>query len=151
MANLFYKWKYIPFDSFSLTHLHPLTLVTVSQRKNAYMRSLLPNKKVIYFFLLICKRSWLEKAMATHSSTPAWKIPWREEVPGRLQSMGSRRVGHDWTTSFSLFTFMHWRRKWQPTPVLLPEKSHGQRSMAGYSPGSHKESDMTECVLTLTL
>ena len=36
----------------------------------------------------------LEKAMASHSSTLAWKIPWTEE-PGRLQSMGSRRVGHD--------------------------------------------------------
>ena len=36
----------------------------------------------------------LEKAMAPHSSTLAWKIPWTEE-PGRLQSMGSRRVGHD--------------------------------------------------------
>ena len=39
--------------------------------------------------------------MATHSSTLAWKIPWVEE-PGGLQSMGSRRVGHDWTTSVSL-------------------------------------------------
>ena len=54
---------------------------------------------------------WLEKAMATHSSSLAWKIPWTEE-PGRLQSMGSWRVGHDWVTSLSLFTFMHWRRKW---------------------------------------
>ena len=45
-----------------------------------------------------------EKAMAPHSSTPAWKIPWMEE-PGRLQSMGSLRVGHDWATSLSLFTF----------------------------------------------
>ena len=56
----------------------------------------------------------LEKAMAPHSGTPAWKIPWTEE-PGRLQSMGSLRLGHDWVTSLSLFTFMHWRRKWQPT------------------------------------
>ena len=56
-----------------------------------------------------------KKAMAPHSSTLAWKIPWTEE-PGRLQSMGSRRVRHDWVTSVSLFTFMHWRRKWQPTP-----------------------------------
>ena len=63
-----------------------------------------------------------EKAMAPHSSTLAWKIPWTEE-PGRLQSTGSHRVGHDWATSLSLFTFMHWRRKWQPTPVFLPEKS----------------------------
>ena len=44
----------------------------------------------------------LEKEMAIHSSTLAWKIPWTEE-PGRLQSMGSQRVGHDWATSLSLF------------------------------------------------
>ena len=43
----------------------------------------------------------LEKAMATHSSTRAWKIKWMEEL-GRLQSMGSQRVGHDWATSLSL-------------------------------------------------
>ena len=43
----------------------------------------------------------LEKEMAIHSSTIAWKIPWTEE-PGRLQSMGSQRVGHDWVTSLSL-------------------------------------------------
>ena len=42
--------------------------------------------------------------MATHSSIRAWKIPWTKE-PGRLQSMGLQRVGHDWTTSLSLFTF----------------------------------------------
>ena len=66
-----------------------------------------------------------EKAMAPHSSTLAWKIPWTEE-PGRLQSMGSLRVGHNWVTSLSLFTFMHWRRKWQPTPVFLPGESQGR-------------------------
>ena len=60
-----------------------------------------------------------EKAMAPHSSTLAWKIPWTEE-PRRLQSMGLLRVGHNGATSLSLFTFMHWRRKWQPTPVFLP-------------------------------
>ena len=63
-----------------------------------------------------------EKAMAHHSSTLAWKIPWMEE-PGGLQSMGSLRVGHDWVTSLSLFPFMHRRRKWQPTPVFLPGES----------------------------
>ena len=155
--------------------------------------------------------------MAPHSSTLAWKIPWMEE-PGRLQSMGSLRVGHDWATSLSLFTFtfhshaleeemathssvlawripgtgepgelpsmgshrvghdwsnlaaaaaadsgafpggasgkeptyqcrrckrhrlnpwigkIPWRRAWPPTPVLLPGESHGQRSLASYSP-----------------
>ena len=39
---------------------------------------------------------------------------------------------------------MHWRRKWQPTPVLLPGKSHGRRSVVGYSPWGLKESDTTE-------
>ena len=56
----------------------------------------------------------------THSSTLAWKTS-RTEESGGLQSMGSLRVGHDWATSLSLFTFMHWRRKWQPTPVFLLE------------------------------
>ena len=68
--------------------------------------------------------------MAPHSSTLAWKIPWMEE-PGRLQSMGSLRVGHDWVTSLSLFSFMHWRRKWQPTPVFLPGESQGLGSLVG--------------------
>ena len=66
--------------------------------------------------------------MAPHSSTLAWKIPWTEE-PGRLQSMGSLRVGHDRATSLSLSTFMHWRRKWQPTPVFLPGESQGRGSL----------------------
>ena len=69
-----------------------------------------------------CLVSFSEKAMATHPSTLAWKIPWTEE-PGRLQSLGSLRAGHDWATSLSLFTFMHWRRKWQLTPVFLPGES----------------------------
>ena len=71
---------------------------------------------------------WLEKALAPHCSTLAWKILWMEE-PGRLQSTGSLRVRHDWATSLSLFTFMHWRRKWQPTPVFLPGESQGQGSL----------------------
>ena len=75
--------------------------------------------------------------LVTHSSTLAWKIPWAEE-PGRLQSMGSRKVGRDWATSLSLFTSMHWRRKWQPTPVFLPGKFHGQKSLVGYSPWGRK-------------
>ena len=79
-------------------------------------------------------KSWpgicAEKAMAPHFSTLAWKIPWTEE-PGRLQSMGLLRVGHDWMTSLSLFTFMHCRRKWQPTPVFLPGESQGRGSLVG--------------------
>ena len=84
-----------------------------------------------------------ENAMAPHSSTLAWKIPWMEE-PGRLQSTGSLRVGHDWATSLSLFIFMHWRRKWQPIPVFLPGESQGRRSLVGCRPWGHTESETTE-------
>ena len=81
--------------------------------------------------------------MAPHSSTLAWKIPWMEE-PGRLQSLGSLRVGHDWMTSLSLFTFMHRRRKWQPTPVFLPGESQRRGSLMGCRLWGHTESDTTE-------
>ena len=79
------------------------------------------------------------RALAIHSRTLAWKIPWMEE-PGRLQSMGSLRVGHDWVTSLSLFTFMHWRRKWQPSPVFLPGESQGLGSLVGCHLWGHTES-----------
>ena len=83
--------------------------------------SLLPITVNIYMLLVF----ETEKAMAPHSSTLAWKIPWMEET-GRLRSMGSLRVRHDWATSLWLFTFTHWRRQWQPTPVLLPGESQGR-------------------------
>ena len=80
--------------------------------------------------------------MAPHSSTLAWKIPWMEEpwwtaVHGVTES--------DMTaTSLSLFTFMHWRRKWQPTPVFLPGESQGRRSLVGCRLWGRTESDTTE-------
>ena len=75
--------------------------------------------------------------MAPYSSIFAWKIPWTEE-PGRLQSMGSLE-SDDWATSLSLFTFMHWRRKWQPTPVFLPGESQRTGEPGGLpSMGLHR-------------
>ena len=79
--------------------------------------------------------------MAPHSSTLAWKIPWMEES-GRLQSIGSLRVEHNRVTS--LFTFMHWRGKWQPTPVFLPGESQGQERLVGCRLWGRTESDTTE-------
>ena len=87
--------------------------------------------------------------MDPHSSTLAWKTPWTEE-PGKLQSMGLQRVGYDWMTSLSLFTFIHWRRKWQPIPISLPGESHGQRSLAAYSPWGHKNSTWLNNYTTTT-
>ena len=85
----------------------------------------------------------LEKALVTHSSTLAWKILWTEE-PGRLQSMGSLRIRDNQAISLSLFTFMHWRRKWQPTPVFLPGESQGWGSLVGCRLWGRTESDTTD-------
>ena len=74
-------------------------LLDFSQNKNMFLA------ERIMLFLPICPqmvtpRQPLWEGDGTHSSTLAWKIPWTEE-PGRLQSMGSLRVGHDWATSLS--------------------------------------------------
>ena len=57
---------------------------------------------------------------------------------------GVARVRQDWVTSLSLFTFMHWRRKWQPTPVFLPGESQGQGFLVGCRLWGRTESDRTE-------
>ena len=111
----------------------------------------------------------LEEGLAAHSNILAWRISWMEE-PGRLQSMASQRVGHDWpqkqqhtymwgflaaqmvkslpamqeTWVWSLGWENPWRRAWQPTLVFLLGEFHGQRSLEGYNPWGHKESDTTE-------
>ena len=122
-----------------------LRIAILSQTKQAPISQKLIQIQIfspqkIYFYMYPLTS---EKAMAPHSSTPAWKVPWTEE-PGRLQSMGSQKVGHDQATSLSLFTFMRWRRKWQPTPVFLPGESQGWGSLVGCSLWGRTESDTTE-------
>ena len=87
------------------------------------------NSAAMVLLRIILSSGTPEKAMAPHPSTLAWKIPWTED--GGLKSMGLLRAGHDWATSLSLFTFMHWRRQWQPTPVFLPGESQGQGGLVG--------------------
>ena len=77
----------------------------------------------------------LEEDMASHSSILAWRISWTWK-PGGLQSIGLQKLDTTEVTS--------WRRQWHPTPVLLPGKSHGRRSLGGCSPWGRQESDMTE-------
>ena len=108
---------------------------------NGHLVKLYHHKLILNIGLLVCLE--VEKAMAPHCSTLAWEILWTEE-PGRLQSMGSLRVRHDWAASLSLFTFMHWRRKWQPTPVFLPGESQGRRSLVGCRLWGRTELDTTE-------
>ena len=103
----------------------------------------------------------LKKGMATHSGILAWENPmdrgvWQATVHGVTKSQTQRTI----LLSFPLCTvgeiihcYNHysWRRKWQSTPVLLPGKSHGQRSLVGYSPWGCQESDMTEQLHSLTI
>ena len=97
----------------------------------------------------------LEWVAISFSNAGKWKVKVKSLSRVRLsdpmdrgawcsQSVGSQRVGHDWATSLSLFIFMHWRRKWQPTPVLLPGESQGRRSLVGCRLWGHTESDTTE-------
>ena len=80
--------------------------------------------------------------MAAHSSVLAWRIPGTGK-PGGLPSMGSHRVRHNWS-DLAAAEYIKKRRQWHPTPVLLPGKSHGQRSPVGCSPWGRSESDRTE-------
>ena len=90
---------------------------------------------LLLWLTFIIEGSWIFQRLV--------KIPWTEE-PGGLQSMGSLRVGRDWATSLSLFTFMHRRRKWQPTLVFLPGESQGWGSLVGCRLWGRTELDTTE-------
>ena len=74
--------------------------------------------------------------MASHSGILAWGISWTEELDGCQKCR--RPMFYPWVENIP------WSRKWLPTTVFLPKEFHGQRSLAGYSPWSHKELDTTE-------
>ena len=115
-----------------LSHPHMTTGKTIALTRRTFV------DEVMSMFFNMLSGLVMEKAMAPHSSTLAWKIPWTEE-PGRRQSMG-----HDSATSLSLLTFTHWRRKWQPTPVFLPREFKGWGSLVGCRLWGDTELDMTE-------
>ena len=91
------------------------------------------DQAVIFLFHLLLRASRVitEKAVATHSSTLAWKIPWTEE-PGGLLSMGSHRVRHDWATSLSLFTFHALEKKMPTHSSVLAWRISGREEPAVY-------------------
>ena len=125
------------------------TILETRSLKSGHHPSILPPKAVgknpssLLIALFGDPATIFGEGNGTPSSTLAWKIPWTEE-PGGLLSMGSLGVGHDWVTSLSLSTFMHWRRKWQPTPVFLPGESQGRGSLVGCRLWGRTELDTTE-------
>ena len=151
-GDLFHIWWHMiiyMFQCYSIKSSHPHLLPQSPKDCSIHLCLFcyITYRVIVTIFLNSIYMRWYtvlaEKAMAPHSSTLAWKIPWIEE-PGGLQSMGSLRVGHYWATSLSLFTLMHGRRKWQPTPMFLPWESQGRGSLVGCHLWGHTESDTTE-------
>ena len=134
-----FGWQSSRKQDLSSTNMKQGILPTMRKRSWTYPTSDLQNCEIINLYrfkLLKWKRQW--------HPTPVL-LPGKSHGPhGKLQSMGSLRVGHDWATSLSLLTFMHWRRKWKPTPVFLPGESKGPGSLVGCCLWGHTESEMTE-------
>ena len=137
--------SHLPTD-FLLSIYPTLNLMILTLLLRYDLRTVKHRKRTVLVYnsihLDICKHTCGE-GNGTPLQYFAWKIPWTEE-PGRLQSMGSLRIGHNWATSLSLFTFMHWRRKWQPTSVFLPRESQEWGSLVGCRLWGRTESDTTE-------
>ena len=126
MQEFFQCWRTRPEllgASKTLVHLNSVIFAMTDNKDN--LRAITVSCASLVFWIFTCFLSFYSHL---NLLIDAWKIPWMEE-PGRLQSMGSLGVGCDWATSLSLFTFMHWRRKWQPTPVFLPGESQGRGSL----------------------
>ena len=136
--NLFSTFLYFPHLVIS-----PIDTLWVTEKSTVGPLSALISLQISCMLISLSTSPSFQPLASSLSSTLAWQIPWMEE-PGGLQSMESRRVGLDWATSLSLFTFLHWRRKWQPTPVFLPGESQGRGSLVGCRFWGCKESDMTE-------
>ena len=118
--------KVDPWKTFSLKWVHQLILVFC----------FLFSSKYLLWYYMIC--SWLNKQIRNFGF---WRPSAKFCFPGGSEGKVSAcNVGDPWVREIP------WRRKWPPTPVLLPGKSHGWRSLVGYSPRGHKESNTSEQV-----
>ena len=124
----------------SIPQANCLSLPSVEGRERVWQHHLFRDLSFLYSTLTPCS----EKAMAPHSNTLAWKIPWTEE-PGRLRSMGSLRVGYDWLSNFTFTFHFHALEKEMAThSSVLAWRIPGMGSLVGCRLWGHTESDMTE-------
>ena len=105
----------------------------------------------ITVFVLLCLASFTQRCPPGHLSCNAYQNPiplfWPYWVACGILGPRPGKSHHSFllmSNSSSLELILHWRRKWQPTPVFLPGKSHGWRTLVGYRPQGRKESDTTE-------
>ena len=125
-----------PFLEFCLLQVHLLLYLDATQALGGHQGNKEHLCKIPTLGLTYRYNS--EKAMAPHSSTLAWKIPWMEE-PGRLQSLGSLRVGHDWATFLSHFTFHALGKEMATHSSVLAWRIPGMGEPGGLpSMGSHR-------------
>ena len=141
------QFKSINSSAFSLLYGPTLTSIHDYWKNHSFDYTFLCQWSNLSWLFNMLSRFVIGKGNGTPLQYSCLENPWMEQ-PGRLQSMGSLRVRHDWTTSLSLFTFtfMHWRRKWQPTPVFLPGESQGRGRMVGCRLWGRTESDTTEAI-----
>ena len=131
--------------SLEITSIEAFILSFFNYNSWPWMRIIFGTQCFSKFFVLGCtlfSTFFSEKAMALHSSTLAWKVPWTEE-PDRLQSMGSQRVGHDWETPLSLSLSFIGEGNGNPAPVFLPGESQGRGSLVGCCLWGLTDSDTT--------
>ena len=99
------------------------------------------------YFLPWSPKTWalgLSARGSVHSWAPSSGQSWEGTLLPWEEVQFSRSIVSDSATSLSLFTFMHWRRKWRPTPVFLPGESQGRGSLVGCRLWGRTESDTTE-------
>ena len=140
LGHFFFLLSHLPFffPSFVFINICIWLSSTVSWLKLKRYRNVYREKSLSVLSQVI----WLSSLRATIQYS-CLENP-MDGGPDGLQSMGLLGVRHDWATSLSFFTFMHWRRKWQPTPVFLPGESQGRGSLVGCRLWGLTESDTTE-------
>ena len=118
--------------------IHGCVLLNIFFLQNKMISVLQSPRTERYVYACFSPSPSLSEVMATHSITLAWKIPWKEK-PGGLRSMGSRRIGHDWATSLSLFTFMQLEKEMAAHPRALALRIPERMEPGGLpSMGSHR-------------
>ena len=123
------------------THINSMSILkALQERSSIRIDHILQTRKLSLREKEVCLRL---KALAIHSSTLAWKIPWMEDPVG-YSPWGREESDTTEQLHFHFFTFIHWRRTWQPTPVFLLGEFQGWGNLVGCCLWDCTESDMTD-------
>ena len=135
------------FNAKCMTHLNTVIRIYLIQRLKWNLLLLSPLRKILislYPFFFQCEQNIVSRFL--NLKYMSLLIDWQtmHSKNDMKWKIGYLSFPNDWATSLSLFTFMHWRRKWQPTPAFLPGESQGRGSLVGCRLWGRTESDTTE-------